>query len=177
MILDWQGQSPKFGDDVFIAPNATVIGDVVLGSRSSIWFQAVVRGDVNWIKIGEDTNVQDGAVLHVTNKTHPLTIGDRVTIGHKACLHGCTLNDNCLIGIGAIILDGAVIGKNSLVGAGALVPPGKEYPDNSVIVGSPAKVVRKITDKEWDGFLDRNWRDYSGYAAEYRRIITETVLG
>lgn len=173
MILEWQGITPTIPESVFVAPNATVIGNVVLGENSSIWFQSVVRGDVNWIRIGDNTNVQDGSVLHVTSKLHPLEIGSRVTIGHMACLHGCKIEDNCLIGIGAVVLDGAVIGEGSLVGAGALVPPGKEYPPRSLIIGSPAKVAREVTEKEWTGFLDRNWRDYAGYGAEYRRLLDD----
>lgn len=171
MILQLQGKFPKIPESVFVAPNATVIGDVEIGENSSVWFQTVIRGDVDWIRIGENTNVQDGSVLHVTSKTHPLEIGNRVTIGHMACLHGCRLEDNCLIGIGAVVLDGAVIGEGSLIGAGALVAPGKVIPPRSVVMGRPGKVVREVTEKEWDGFLDRNWRDYAGYGKEYRELL------
>ncbi len=172
MILDWKNKSPRIPDSAFVAPNATVIGDVEIGEESSIWFQTVVRGDVHWIRIGDYTNIQDGSVLHVTSNVHPLYIGNRVTVGHMACLHGCKIEDSCLIGMGAVILDGAVIGEGSLVAAGALVPPGKVYPPRSLIKGNPAKVAREVTDKEWDGFLNRNWRDYAGYGAEYRKVFS-----
>lgn len=138
---------PVIGQKVFIAPNAQVMGEVTLGDHSNIWFGVVARGDINKIKIGENTNIQDLSMLHVVGDT-PLIIGNNVTIGHKVTLHACTVEDNCLIGMGATILDGAVIGKNSLVAAGSLVPPGKIYPPGSFIIGSPAKVKRELTTEE-----------------------------
>ena len=148
VIREYGNLKPKIGKRVFIAENATVIGDVEIGDDSSIWFGTILRGDVNYIKVGKCTSVQDGTVVHVTNRTHPTVIGNYVTIGHAVKLHGCTIKDNCLIGIGAIILDGAVINENSIVAAGTLVPPGKEFPPNSLIMGFPAKVKRELSEDE-----------------------------
>lgn len=135
------------GDEHFIAHNATVIGSVTIGDRCSIWYNAVIRGDYDPITIDEQTNVQDGAVLHA-DPGFPLTIGRRVTIGHKAMLHGATIGDRSLIGINAVVLNGARIGKECIVGANALVAEGKEIPDGSLVVGSPARVARRVTDKD-----------------------------
>ena len=148
MIREYGNLKSKIGKRVFIAENATVIGDVEIGDDSSIWFGAILRGDVNYIKVGKCTSIQDGTVVHVTNKTHPTVIGDYVTVGHAVKLHGCTIKDNCLIGIGAIILDGAVINENSIVAAGTLIPPGKEFPPNSLIMGFPARVKRTLSSEE-----------------------------
>ena len=131
-------------DDYFIADNATVIGSVVLEQNASIWFNAVLRGDNDVITVGENSNVQDGSVLH-TDGGFPLTIGKNVTIGHKVMLHGCVIGDNSLIGINAVVLNGAKIGKNFLIGANALIPEGKVIPDGSLVMGSPGKVVREMT--------------------------------
>jgi len=131
-------------DDYFIADNATVIGSVVLEQNASIWFNAVLRGDNDVITVGENSNVQDGSVLH-TDGGFPLTIGKNVTIGHKVMLHGCVIGDNSLIGINAVVLNGAKIGKNCLIGANALIPEGKVIPDGSLVMGSPGKVVRDMT--------------------------------
>jgi carbonic anhydrase/acetyltransferase-like protein (isoleucine patch superfamily) len=131
-------------DDYFIADNATVIGSVVLEQNASIWFNAVLRGDNDVITVGENSNVQDGSVLH-TDGGFPLTIGKNVTIGHKVMLHGCVIGDNSLIGINAVVLNGAKIGKNCLIGANALIPEGKVIPDGSLVMGSPGKVVREMT--------------------------------
>ncbi|HON78924.1 MAG TPA: gamma carbonic anhydrase family protein [Spirochaetota bacterium] len=135
------------GEDAYIAKNATVIGSVTLGNNASIWFNAVVRGDSNTISIGENTNIQDSCVCH-TEEANSLTIGDNVTVGHKAMLHGCTIGSNCLIGINAVVLNGAVIGDNCIIGANALVTEGREIPAGSLVLGSPGKVVRQITDEE-----------------------------
>ena len=155
MLLRYKEWFPKRAEDVWIAPDATVIGNVEIGKDSSIWFGCVVRGDVHYIKIGERTNIQDLTMIHVTHYKkpdmsdgHPTIIGDDVTIGHRVMLHGCTIEDACLIGMNATILDGAVIGKESIVGAGALVTGGKKFPPRSLILGSPAKVVRELTDAE-----------------------------
>jgi carbonic anhydrase/acetyltransferase-like protein (isoleucine patch superfamily) len=141
------GTEPNFADadTNWIAPDATLIGDVRVGRNAGFWFGVVIRGDNEPITIGADTNVQEHTVMH-TDPGFPLTIGDGCTIGHRAMLHGCTIGDNSLIGMGAIVLNGARIGKNSLVGAGALVTEGKEFPDNSLIVGSPAKAIRVLDD-------------------------------
>ncbi len=151
MIKPYRGIHPKIGERVFIAENATVIGDVEIGNDSSIWFGAILRGDVNYIKVGECTSIQDGSVVHVTRETHPTVIGSYVTVGHGVKLHGCVVEDVCLIGIGAIILDGAVIGEGSIVAAGTLVPPGKKFPPRSLIMGFPAQVKRSLSDEEVEG--------------------------
>jgi carbonic anhydrase/acetyltransferase-like protein (isoleucine patch superfamily) len=166
LIKPYKGIEPKIGKRVFIAENATVIGDVEIGDDSSIWFGAILRGDVNFIKVGACTSIQDGTVVHVTNRTHPTIIGDYVTVGHAVKLHGCTVKDNCLIGIGAIILDGAVIGENSIVAAGSLVPPGKEFPPGSLIMGFPATVKRELTPEEIKGLKEHALR-YVKYKNEY----------
>ena len=141
------GTQPSFADadTNWIAPDATLIGDIRVGRNAGFWFGVVIRGDNEPITIGADTNVQEHTVMH-TDPGFPLTIGEGCTIGHRAMLHGCTIGDNSLIGMGAIVLNGARIGKNSLVGAGALVTEGKEFPDNSLIVGSPAKAIRVLDD-------------------------------
>lgn len=168
MIGSFDGMSPKLAPSVWVAPSADIIGNVTIGEHSSVWFQTVVRGDVHWIEIGEYTNIQDGSVLHVTNGVSPLKIGSRVTIGHKACLHGCTVGDNCLIGMGALILDDAVIGEGSVVAAGALVTQGKVFPPNSLIMGSPAKRIRDLTLEERQAWIEPGWRNYHAYVAKYR---------
>ncbi len=155
MIQNFKKYSPKIGSGSWIASNAYIIGRTEIGENCSIWFGCTVRGDVNYIKIGDRSNIQDGSVLHVTGplKTagsngFPLIIGNDVTIGHKVMLHGCTINNGCLIGMSATILDGAVIGKESMVGAGSLVTQNKQFPARSLILGSPAVFVRKLSDLE-----------------------------
>jgi len=145
---------PVTGKDVYVADSADVIGEVIIGDDSSIWFNVVIRGDVEKIVIGKASNVQDGAVIHTTLDKFPTILGDYVTIGHNAMLHGCTVKDNVLIGIGAVVLDNSVIGENSIVAAGSLVPPNKEYPAGSLIMGSPAKVVKALSDEEIKGIRD-----------------------
>jgi len=137
------GVSPRLADDVWVAPNASVVGDVTLAENASVWFGVVIRCDNEPITIGKDTNIQDNSVLH-SDPGMPLTIGAGVTVGHKAMLHGCMIGDNSLIGIGATVLNGAVIGKNCIVGAHALVTEGKVIPDNSLVVGSPARVMKTL---------------------------------
>ncbi len=155
MLYNYQNYSPSLGERTWIAPSADVIGRVELGEDVSIWFGAVVRGDVHFIKIGDRTSIQDLSMVHITHHKrddmsdgHPTTIGNDVTVGHRVMLHGCTIEDACLIGMSATILDGAVIGKESIVGAGALVTKNKIFPPRSLIMGSPAKVVRGLTDDE-----------------------------
>ncbi len=148
MIKTVQGKSPLIHPTAFIAERAVIIGDVTIGERSSVWFNTVARGDVNSIRIGDGTNVQDNSMLHVTTNTHPLEIGDCVTIGHSAVVHGCSVESGVLIGMGAIVLDGAEIRKESIVGAGSVVPPGFVLPSGKLAVGVPAKVVRDLTDEE-----------------------------
>jgi carbonic anhydrase/acetyltransferase-like protein (isoleucine patch superfamily) len=150
--------TPDIADSAWVADNAQVIGDVHMANDSSVWFSSVVRGDTATIRIGEGTNIQDGSVLHA-DVGIPLTIGKHVTVGHMVQLHGCTVGDESLIGIGAIVLNGAKIGKNCLVGAGSLVTEGKEFPDGSMILGSPAKVVRQLTPEQIEG-LRRSAQHY-----------------
>lgn len=138
---------PDIHDDAWVAPDARVIGRVRLKAGASVWFQSVLRGDNEWIEIGAGSNVQDGTVMH-TDPGYPLTIGDRVTIGHKVMLHGCTVGADSLIGIGSIVLNGARIGSNTVVGANSLVTEGKEFPDGVLVLGAPAKVVRELSDEE-----------------------------
>lgn len=168
-MRSYGGLKPKIGKNVFIAENATVIGDVEIGEDSSVWFGAILRGDVNYIRVGRCTSIQDGTVVHVTNRTHPTVIGSYVTVGHGVKLHGCTVKDNCLIGIGAIILDGAVIGENSIVAAGTLVPPGKEFPPNSLIMGFPAKVKRELSEEEIRSLKEHALR-YVEYKNTYLKL-------
>ncbi len=146
------------GGGHFIAPNATIIGDVVLKANASVWFNAVIRAEMDSIRIGENTNIQDGSVLHV-DPGCPLTIADNVTIGHKAMLHGCTIGEGSLIGINAVVLNGAVIGKGCVIGANALITEGKKIPDGSMVVGSPGKIVRTLS-KEEQGELMQGAKNY-----------------
>jgi carbonic anhydrase/acetyltransferase-like protein (isoleucine patch superfamily) len=159
--------TPAIDDSAWIADNAQVIGDVVMDASSSVWFSAVVRGDTARIHIGEGTNIQDGSVLHADVGV-PLTIGQRVTVGHMVQLHGCTIGDESLIGIGAVVLNHARIGKHCLVGAGSLVTEGKEFPDGSMILGSPAKVVRQLTPEQIEG-LRRSAQGYMNNAQRFKR--------
>lgn len=161
----YKNSFPVAGDGVFIATGAHVIGTVILGRDSSVFFNSVVRGDVNTITIGERTNIQDNCTLHVTGRTS-LEVGDGVTVGHNAILHGCTVGDDVMIGMGAIVLDGASIASGSIVAAGSLVPPGKSYPADSMIMGSPAVVVRSLTDKEKENVKSAA-RGYVGVKNDY----------
>jgi gamma-carbonic anhydrase len=140
-----KGVAPRLGSEVFVAPSASVIGDVVLGDGASVWFGGVIRGDVMPIRIGARTNVQDNAVVHVTAELAATTVGEDVTIGHMALIHGCTVGNRCLIGMGSILLDGVVVEDECLVGAGSLVPPRMRIPTRSLVMGRPAKVVRALT--------------------------------
>jgi len=166
MIRSFQGIKPTIPSSCFIEETGIVIGDVVLGENCSVWFHAVIRGDVNYIRLGSRTNVQDLCMLHVTHDTHPLIIGDEVTIGHSVVLHGCTIKDRVLIGMGAIVMDGAVIGEDSVVGAGALITEGTIVPPKSLVLGSPAKVKRPVTDKEVT-WIKESADNYVKYAGQY----------
>lgn len=146
--LDYGDTRPILGRDVFLAPNCTVLGDVVLGDEANVWFGAVIRGDIGSIRIGARTNVQDLVCIHLTEGLSATTIGSDVTIGHGAILHGCEVGDGCLIGMGSVILDNAVIGPESLVAAGSLVPPRMRVPPRSLVRGNPAKVLREATEEE-----------------------------
>jgi len=147
-ILAFRGQMPRIGSGAWIAPGASVIGDVEIGAGASIWYGCVLRGDVHRIRIGDRSNVQDGAILHVTRDRFSTDVGQEVTIGHRAVVHGCQVGDGALIGIGAIVLDGARVGEEALVGAGAVVVPGGEVPPRTLVVGTPARVVRELDDNE-----------------------------
>ncbi len=171
MIASVKGFTPKIHKSVFVAPSADVMGDVTIGEHSSIWFQSVLRGDVHWIRIGSHTNIQDGCVLHVTNGQFPLSIGSRVTVGHKACLHGCTIEDDSLIGMGSVVLDNAIIRSGSMVAAGALVTPGKDFPSNSLIKGSPAKAVRTLTPEERTLFIEEGWQGYCANLKDFQNTF------
>lgn len=153
-IIPFKGTQPQIGADVFLAAGACVIGDTIIGKQSSIWFNTIIRGDVHSIRIGERTNIQDNTMVHVTAGQSGCVIGNDVTIGHNAVIHACTVEDLCLVGMGAVILDKAVIGRGSLVGAGALVTQGKVFPPGSLIMGSPAKVVRSLTPEEIEKLKD-----------------------
>lgn len=167
MIRAFRGVWPKIASSCFIDPSAQVIGRVEIGERSSVWPLVTIRGDVHDIRIGEESNIQDNCVLHVEGPNFPLRIGDRVTVGHMACLHGCTIEDGALIGIGAIILNGAKIGAGAVIAAGALVPEGKEIPAGMLAMGIPAKVVRPVTPEEAERFR-LNCQHYVEGAAIYR---------
>lgn len=147
-LHSYRNVSPRLGERVFVAPSAHLAGAVEVGDDASFWFHTAARGDVNWIRIGARTNVQDGTILHVTHETHPLAIGADVVIGHSCMIHGCTLEDACLVGIGARVLDGAVVERGAQVGAGAVVTPGTRIPAGMLAVGIPAKVVRPLSDAE-----------------------------
>ncbi len=167
MIRPFLDQEPEYDDTNYIAETAVVIGDVTLGAEASIWHHCVLRGDVNWIRIGDGTNVQDHTVVHVTHGTAPTDVGARVTIGHNAIIHGCTIEDEVLIGMGATVLDHAVIGQHSIVGAQALVTKNTEIPPRSLVLGQPAEVVRDVTDEEVEAIQEgaENYRRYSAVHA------------
>ena len=144
----FRGTRPRLGERVFLAPSADLSGDIEVGDDVSFWFHTAARGDVHWIRIGAETNIQDGTVLHVTDKLFPLTIGANVVVGHSAVLHGCTIEDGSLIGIGARVLDGAVVESGAQVGAGAVVAPGKRVPSGHLVLGVPARVARPLSAEE-----------------------------
>lgn len=154
MIHSFKDKKPVIDPSAFIVESAQVIGDVVIGEESSVWFNAVIRGDMNYIRIGKRTNIQDGCVLHVARRTYPLIIGDEVTVGHHVTLHACTVNSRCLIGMGAVVMDGVEIGENSIVGAGALVTSHTKIPPQSLVLGTPAVVKRSLTEEEMRGIRE-----------------------
>ena len=170
VILPVKGVSPQIPDDCFVAPNVTIVGDVVMGSECSIWFNAVVRGDVNSIRMGNKVNIQDGACLHCTYQKTKVVLGNNVSIGHNAIVHGCTVEDEALVGMGARILNGAVIGSQCIVGAGALVTEGKVFEPRSLIVGSPARAVRTLSDEQV-ALLRVSAAHYAEKAARYAREL------
>ena len=166
LILPVNGVSPQFGNDCYIAPNATIVGQVITGDQCSFWFNAVVRGDVNTIQLGNKVNVQDGACIHCTYEKTVTKIGDNVSIGHNAIVHGCTIEDNVLIGMGAIIMDNAHIGTNTIIGAGAVVLENAVVEPGSVYVGNPARKIKSISQELVSGEINRianNYLKYSGW--------------
>ena len=169
-LFPYQGVLPKVHPSVFLADGVKLIGDVTIGENSSVWYNTVIRGDVHYIRIGIETNIQDCSMLHVTNGKFPLNIGNQVTIGHSVKLHGCTIEDLTLIGIGAIVLDGAVVEKESIVAAGAVVKPNFVVPTHSLVAGVPAKVVRKLTENEIQEF-EKSAKRYLQYT-----LITQNSL-
>jgi len=158
---------PKMGVNVFLASGVKIIGDVTIGENTSVWYNTVIRGDVHYIRIGSLTNIQDCSMLHVTNGKFPLNIGDKVTIGHSVKLHGCTLKDLCLVGIGAIVLDGAIVEENSMVAAGSVVKPNFIVPSGKLVAGVPAKVVRNLTEDEI--------REFENSALRYKKYTEMTI--
>lgn len=166
MLRSYRGTMPTVHATAYIDDSAQVIGDVVIGEASSIWMLCVVRGDVHRIRIGARSNVQDGTIIHVMRDTHPTQIGDDVTIGHGAIVHGCTIDDRCLIGMGAVLLNGATVGHDSIVAAGTLLVEGAQIPPRSLVMGSPGKVRRALTDEEVASILDYANR-YVGYRLDY----------
>ncbi len=168
VVMSHKGITPKIASDVFIAPTAAVIGDVHIGAGSSVWFAATVRGDVNEIRIGARTNVQDGTTIHVTTGGHGTYIGDDVTIGHNAIIHACTIENLCLIGMGACLMDGVVVESKAMVAAGALVTPNKRIPSGQLWAGSPAKFMRALKENEL-AELEESAHHYAELAAEYLR--------
>ncbi len=175
MIKTLNDRSPTIHESCFIAETASVIGNVVMEEGSSLWYGVTARGDYHDIYIGKNTNIQDGTVLHIAYN-YPTIIGDGVTVGHGAIVHGCTIGSNVLIGMGAIILTGASVGDHTIIGAGSLVPEGKNIPSGVLAIGSPAKIIRELTNEEIDG-IRRSAEDYCEFARQYIRESTKAVKG
>lgn len=168
MIKFFRNTAPEIHETAFIASDAIIIGDVKIGEESSVWFGSIVRGDVNYIRIGKRTNIQDASVIHVSSDTHPTILEDEITVGHRVTLHGCYVESGCLIGIGSIILDGVRVGRNSLIAAGSLITPGTNIPPGSLAMGSPARVKRKLSGEEIYN-LSRFWQNYVGLTRDYKK--------
>jgi len=169
LIKSVKGNSPVIGNDCYIAENATIVGDVTMGDQCSVWFNAVIRGDVNYIKMGHKVNVQDGAVIHCTFQKYPTNIGNNVSIGHNAIVHGCTIHDNVLIGMGAIVMDNCVVQSNSIIAAGAVVTQNTHVEGRTIYAGVPAKKVKDINNDQISGEINRiadNYVMYSGWFKE-----------
>jgi len=167
MIRPYRGILPRIAVSAYVDPSAQIIGDVEIGERSSVWPNVTIRGDVNYIRIGEETSVQDNSCVHVELNRFPTILGNRVTVGHSVTLHGCVIEDECLIGIGAVVLNGAHVGHGSIIGAGALVPEGMAVPPGSVVMGVPGKVRRQVTESDRERIL-RNADNYVRYRQEYK---------
>ncbi len=168
LIRELPGKKPVFKDSCWFAETATIIGEVEMGENCTVWYNAVVRGDVHFIKMGNKVNVQDGAVIHCTYQKAPTTIGNRVSIGHNALVHGCTIHDNVLIGMGSIVMDGVVVESNSIIAAGAVVLEGTHVPEGSIFAGVPAKKVKDIDPEKVTGEIDRIADNYVKYASWYQ---------
>ena len=173
MIISYKGVSPQIAGTAFVAAGAQIIGDVQIGAHSSVWFNCVLRADCYYIRIGENTNIQDNTVIHVTKGQFATVIGSYVTVGHSAVLHGCNVKDRCLIGIGAIVLDDVTIGEESFIAAGSMVTPGSVIPPRSMVMGAPAKVRRQVTDQEVTR-INEHWHHYVEYKTQYLNE-TETI--
>jgi carbonic anhydrase/acetyltransferase-like protein (isoleucine patch superfamily) len=171
MIYEFLDAKPDYPDSVFVAPSADIIGDVTVGEESSIWFNVTIRGDVNWIKIGERSNIQDNTCIHVRNQTGPTQIGSEVTVGHNAMIHGCTVHDRVLVGIHATVLDDVTIESDVIVAAGSLVPPGKRLESGYLYMGSPVEKKRKLTDEEIESIKEHS-HNYVKYARAYMQKDT-----
>lgn len=168
IILPVNGNSPQIPEDCFVAPNATIVGDVTFGHSCSVWFNAVIRGDVHFIKIGNKVNIQDGAVIHCTYQKHPTIIGNNVSIGHNAIVHGCTVHDNVLIGMGAIVMDNCVIESNAIVAAGAVVTQNTVVKSGTIYAGVPAKKVKDINQSDFAGEIARISNNYVLYSSWFK---------
>ncbi len=164
LIKSVRGKTPRFGKDCYLAENATIVGDVVMGDACSVWFQAVVRGDVHWIRIGHRVNIQDGAVIHCTYQRAPTTIGDDVSIGHRAIVHGCTIHERVLVGMGAIVMDHAVVEPHVLIAAGAVVPEGMQLESGYIYAGIPARKLKPLSEATFRDTVARIARNYIAYA-------------
>jgi carbonic anhydrase/acetyltransferase-like protein (isoleucine patch superfamily) len=173
IIFPYQGITPILHPEAWAAPNCSMAGDIQIGARSSIWFGVAMRGDVHHIRVGEETNVQDNAVVHVTHNKFPCLIGNRVTVGHGAIVHACVLEDECLVGMGAVVLDGAIVQSGAMVAAGAVVSPGKVVPKGQIWAGTPAKLLRPMTEAEHT-YLAWSAQHYASLAKRYRE---EGVIG
>ncbi|HEV7919797.1 MAG TPA: gamma carbonic anhydrase family protein [Thermoanaerobaculia bacterium] len=172
IVIPFAGKQPRLGERVFVAPNATLIGDVEIGNDCSIWFGTVLRADIDAIRIGSRTNVQDNCVFHVTGGVHPTILAEEVTVGHAAVVHGCTVKRGALIGMGSRVLDGAVVGEQALVAAGSVVSEGMIVPPRTLVAGVPARVKRPLTDAELER-LESSWRHYVEYKEAYLTMNEE----
>lgn len=168
LVKTVNGKTPSIPEDCYVAENATIVGDVSFGASCSVWFNAVIRGDVNFIKIGNKVNIQDGAVIHCTYKKHPTIIGNNVSIGHNAIVHGCTIHDNVLIGMGAIVMDNCTVESNSIIAAGAVITQNTTVPSGTIWAGVPAKKVKDIDQSDFAGEIERISNNYVMYSSWFK---------
>jgi len=168
IIKTINGNTPKIGEDCFIAENAVIVGEVSMGNQCSVWYSAVLRGDVHYIKLGNKVNIQDGAVIHATYKKSPTTIGNNVSIGHNAIVHGCTIHDNVLVGMGSIVMDDCIVESNSIIAAGAVVTKGTHVPSGTIFAGRPAKKIKDISPELSSGEIDRIAESYVMYSGWFK---------